>query len=118
MAIYCGVCACRIGSAMDNYGGFSVNSNFNGWDKIESRAKISDSCFGCNAILQKAVTEAANKIVEKNIKRVTELKQEVENQKEAEKKRLKQEAEFRKAWNERQLKLEDESKKNNKVGTK
>ena len=90
----------RIGSAIENEGGFSVTKGFRGWDvdKEGGPAVIRDTCETCGPLLRAAVTKCAEEIVAKNFTRVAELKVKNQGWLEAEERSLKEKAEFERAW--------------------
>ena len=99
MAVYCGVCAGRLGSAPDNEGSFQVTSEFQGWS-----SRISDTCESCAKALRVAVTKAANKLVTKHRRAVDALKREVEADAAHQKRVTEERRAFEQEWSERKSK--------------
>lgn len=105
MAVYCGVCAGRIGSAPDNGGSFQVTSEFQGWS-----SRISDTCESCAKTLRAAVTKAANKLVAKHRRAVDALKREVEVDDAHQKRVAEERRAFEHEWAARKSKIISEKK--------
>ena len=109
MAVYCGACGNRIGSAPDNYGSFgTTGEDFGGWDVDEHRAgfhRINDTCERCAKILRIAVTKAARTIANKHKKTIAALKTEMTGWRDRAKRIEKAKDEFEHEWLERRRKL-------------
>jgi curli biogenesis system outer membrane secretion channel CsgG len=104
MAVYCGVCAVRLSSAIENDGSFNTNKDFKGWDtQGTSRSRISDTCEPCGKILRAAVTKAANEIIIQNAPDVEALRQQQKETRDREARSSKEKAEFETAWSQERL---------------
>ncbi len=71
MAVYCGVCACRLGGASENNGSFPTTAAIfkSGWDctgGLASTGRIQDTCDDCGTALRRAVGEVAERIAQRN----------------------------------------------------
>lgn len=80
MAVYCNVCASRLGSAVENDGSFSVAPSFKNY---EGKAKIEDTCEDCGEILREAVARAANEIAVRHQEAILDLRLRHEAEKKA-----------------------------------
>ncbi len=100
---HCGVCACKLYDATENYGSFPVSVSFVGWNttKLGGRCVISDTCETCHKKLSEAVAKIANKISAKHADKVTAMSREMETYQEAEKRVKEEKVAFEKAWNKR-----------------
>lgn len=106
MAVFCSVCAIRIGSAPENEGPFTVDKTFDaGWDLSDAdysgrrRVMIRNTCEECAATLARAVAVAASEIAARHTERIAKLKADME-QWEEQKRRAEQDREdFEAAWN-------------------
>ena len=103
MAIFCGVCACRIFSAHENEGSFRVLGDFGGWDKDKNgHSRISDTCEDCAPVLREAVASAARKIAAKHEKAITSLAAELEGYRRRAEEKARDKEEFEREWQKRQ----------------
>jgi len=86
MAVHCGACGTRLADATENYGGFAVNSGFNGWNQEPGgRASVlHDTCKTCWLAIAAAATETANRIVAANKDTHDRLRAELHEQRDAE----------------------------------
>lgn len=109
MAVFCGACGNRIGSAPDNYGSFkTTGEDFGGWDVDERRVgfhRINDTCERCSQILSAAVTKAAKTIASKHTKAIAALKVEMAGWKDRQVRIEKVKDEFERDWLEQRRKL-------------
>ena len=100
MAVYCGVCAIRIGSAPENEGSFQTTGrDFGGWDMGKGgQSQIHDTCDACASVLRTAVTEAARVIAGMHKDRIEALKVEMAGWKERQERIEKAKNEFERDW--------------------
>jgi len=99
MAVYCGVCGDRLCDATENYGGFSVLDNYEGWHREPNKpSKIENTCRDYYAILAAVVTQRANEIVRRNQAVHDNLRAELHAQRQTEAQYKRDEAEFRANW--------------------
>jgi hypothetical protein len=107
MAVFCGVCARRIGSAPKNEGSFQTTGrDFGGWDMGSgTQSQIHDTCENCAPALRTAVTEAARVIAGMHKEEIEALKKEMTGWKDRQERIEKAKNEFEKDWLEQRRKL-------------